>query len=100
MQSFFERYIIEDEVIGQGGQAFISKGFDLQRQKYVAVKIYVKARISSCQLSAARQEKQIMSGLNHLNIISLIESYEDDYCLYLVMDMMADDLRNVMVSYC
>ena len=41
-----------------------------------------------------------MSGLNHLNIISLIESYEDDYCLYLVLDMMADDLRNVMVSCC
>lgn len=47
---------------------------------------------------AARQEKSIMSGLNHVNIISLIESYEDDYCLYLVMDLMADDLRNVMLS--
>lgn len=37
-----------------------------------------------------------MSELDHSNIISLIESYEDDFCLYLVMDMMADDLRNIM----
>ena len=39
-----------------------------------------------------------MSKLNHENIISLIDSYEDDYCLYLVMDLMADDVRNVMVN--
>lgn len=29
MQSFFERYIISDEVFAQGGQAFVSQGFDL-----------------------------------------------------------------------
>ena len=39
-----------------------------------------------------------MNGLSHQNIIGLIETYEDDYCLYLVMDLMADDLRNVMLS--
>ena len=31
IQTFFERYIISDEVFAHGGQAFISKGFDLQR---------------------------------------------------------------------
>lgn len=30
-QSFFERYIISDEVLANGGQASIVKGFDLQR---------------------------------------------------------------------
>lgn len=96
--SFFDRYIITDEVMGQGGQAFVTKGFDLQKQKYVAVKTYVKAQMDEHELDAARHEKQIMSQLDHQNIIGLTESYEDDYCLYLVMDMMADDLRNVMTS--
>ena len=41
-QSFFDRYIISDEVFAHGGQAFVTKGFDLQRQKYVAVKTYLK----------------------------------------------------------
>ena len=31
-------------------------------------------------------------------MIGLIESYEDDHCIYLVMDLMADDFRNVMLS--
>ena len=39
-----------------------------------------------------------MGELDHQNIIDLIESYEDDYCLYLVMDIMADDVSNVMTS--
>ena len=39
-----------------------------------------------------------MGELDHQNIIGLIESYEDDYCLYLVMDIIADDIRNVMNS--
>ena len=45
MQSFFERYIISDEVFAHGGQAFVAKGFDLQRQKHVAVKTYMKAHL-------------------------------------------------------
>lgn len=51
------------------------------------------------QLFAARLEKQIISNLDHENIIHLIESFEDDFCIYLVMDMMADDVRNVMDQY-
>ena len=97
-QSFFDRYIISDEVFAHGGQAFVTKGFDLQRQKYVAVKTYLKEEMGQLQLEAARQETSIMNGLSHKNIINLIETYEDDYCLYLVMDLMADDLRNVMES--
>lgn len=50
------------------------------------------------ELDSARKEKEIMNGLDHSNIINLIESYEDEECLYIVMDLMADDLRNVMVS--
>lgn len=30
--------------------------------------------------------------------MGLIEAYEDDQCIYLVMDVMADDLHNVMIS--
>jgi serine/threonine protein kinase len=54
--------------------------------------------MSEHELMCARQEKQIMGELDHHNIIGLIESYEDDYCLYLVMNMMADDVRNVMIN--
>lgn len=49
-------------------------------------------------MNAARQEIQLLSKLNHENVISLIDFYEDDYCLYLVMDLMADDVRNVMAN--
>lgn len=39
-----------------------------------------------------------MRGLDHINIIELVDSYEDDEYICLVMDLMAGDLRNIMVS--
>lgn len=39
-----------------------------------------------------------MQELDHKNIISLVDWFEDDECLCLIMDLMADDLRNIMVS--
>lgn len=49
-------------------------------------------------MAAARQEREIMKRVSHKNIINLIDSYEDSNLLYLAMDLMTDDLRNIMIS--
>lgn len=65
IKTFFERYIISNEVLGEGGQAFVAKGIDVEKQMYVAIKIYVKASMSDDEVHAARNEKFLAGGLSH-----------------------------------
>ena len=81
-----------DEIIIQNGNQqsnnLIMKGVDLLKEKYVAIKTFSKMGMKECQIEAAREEVQIMLVLkDHTNIVCIIDSYEDDYCIYLVMDM-------------
>ena len=57
IKTFFERYVISNEVFAEGGQAIVAKGLDVEKQECVAVKIYVKAQMSEAEVHAARNEK-------------------------------------------
>ena len=39
-----------------------------------------------------------MQKLDHPNIMKLLNHQEDEQCLYLIMDLMVEDLRNVMLQ--
>ena len=39
-----------------------------------------------------------MESMDHVNVMKLHDSYEDDDHLYLVMDLMVEDMRNIVIS--
>ena len=45
---------------------------------------------------AARLERRLMKRLQHPNIIELEDAYEDGKYICLVMELMANDLRETM----
>ena len=47
---------------------------------------------------AVKMEKRLMQSLDHPNIMKLLDYFEDDRHIYMVMDLMIDDVRNVMLS--
>lgn len=62
----------------------------------VAIKMFKKKDATPKYLNAARFERKVMKSLNHDNIMSLLDQHEDDEVMYLVMDLMTDDLRNII----
>ena len=54
--------------------------------------------MSQKALRSAWAEKTIMESLDHENVMKLLDSYEDDEHLYLVMDLMVEDLRNIVIN--
>ena len=76
----------------------VMKGFDELEQNLVAFKMYLKPQMNEYELAAARDEYEMIRRLNHENVIEITDKHEDDEFLYLVMDLMTDDLRNVMLG--
>ena len=61
----------------------------------MAVKVFDKQGMSTDELKAANKERMYLSILKHDHVMHLIDNHEDESHLYLVMDLMIDDFRNV-----
>ena len=64
---FFKRYSFgqAENLVQQGGQAKILKGYDLKENKHVAVKVFEKKNMCMKAIRAARLEQNLMTILNH-----------------------------------
>lgn len=62
-------------------------GTERKTKKDYAVKIIAKAKFSRDCLAQFRQEVEIMEKLNHKHIIRFHKVYEDQFNLYIVMDL-------------
>jgi tRNA A-37 threonylcarbamoyl transferase component Bud32 len=82
IEDFFE---IGDK-IGQGQFGLVKKCIEKKTQKEYAVKIMVKSKIQKRDLGFLIQERNFMSLVKHPNIVSLIRDFEDEKCLYFVME--------------
>ena len=83
--------------IHEGGQATIIKANDMVEQCHVAVKVFFKSNMSYEEWQAIQFERSIMLMIEHPNIMPLKDYYEDDQNIYLVMDYMVNDLRNMLI---
>ena len=73
------------EALGEGGQGKVYKAFDLQLQRFVALKRLLKNKDSSQE--QLRKEALTLAGLHHPNIVAIHDVATDDQGLFLVMEL-------------
>lgn len=89
---FSSQYRLKEE-LGSGGFGFVLAAENIQTGQEVAVKFIFKNKIPSCSWVLDKQsgfipmECYIMKRLNHPNIISYIDSFEDAKYFYIVMEL-------------
>ena len=74
------------EKIGQGHFGLVKRCIEKSTGKEYAVKIMDKNKIKKKDLQFLIQERNYMVLIKHPNIVSLIQDYEDENCLYFVME--------------
>ena len=74
-------------MIGKGayGKVFSAQS-KVDPDVYVAIKVLNKKKMKQRELKVIGQEVQILSTLDHPNIVKYFEAYEDENYLYLVME--------------
>jgi len=101
------RYILHEK-IGDGAMGIIFRAYDRLEQKFVALKrvkpdpIALSDSTSQSNqrhyLTAITQEFQLLSGLRHPNIISVVDyGVDDDKTPYYVMELLAES-ENILVA--
>ena len=83
--NFEDKYEI-GEKIGEGHFAVVKKCLNKSNMKEYAVKIINKQQLNKKDLGYIMKEKNYMKIIKHPNIVSLIEDFEDEKYIYLVME--------------
>ncbi len=91
-------YVIE-EVIGRGGMAVVALATrDDDFKKRVAIKVVLPWMVSGEILTRFRNERQLLAGLDHLNIARVFDGGDtDDGSPYMVMEYVEGD---TIATYC
>ncbi|CEM30249.1 unnamed protein product [Vitrella brassicaformis CCMP3155] len=76
---------IKSEPLGKGSYGYVCRAQDRRTGAWRAVKILNKARIENPV--RLKREIAIMKKMDHPNIIKLLEVYEDDKQIFLVMEL-------------
>lgn len=76
------------EILGGGQFGTVRVGFkkDFPAKKY-AIKSISKKNVAQNELKELLNEVQILSSLDHPNIIKLVETYQDQYYLHIVTEL-------------
>ena len=82
IEDFFEF----KEKIGEGHFGLVKRCIEKSTGKEYAVKIMNKNKIKKKDLQFLIQERNYMVLIKHPNIVSLIHDYEDENCIYFVME--------------
>ena len=83
--NFEDKYEIKEE-IGQGHFAVVKKCLDKKNKKEYAVKIINKQKLDKEDFEFIMHEKNYMKIIKHPNIVSLVEDFENEKYIYLVME--------------
>ena len=86
------------EIIGKGGHGTVYKGWDIETRQTVAVKVMLAKHVEDqIMVHRLQQEAGIIRDLRHPNIVPLIESWEDENGVCLVMPWIdGEDLRGLL----
>ncbi|GIX60762.1 calcium-dependent protein kinase [Babesia caballi] len=83
--SITDVYDLHSNRLGKGSYGQVLKACHKETGEVKAVKVIRKANIENAM--RMKREITIMKTLDHPNIVKLLEVYEDEECLYLVMEM-------------
>jgi len=87
-------------LLGRGGMGFVYKAFDRQLNRRIALKILPVAHRENVEMLARFiSEAQILSRLDHPNIVAAFHSGQAGDCLYLMMELVdGPSLRQVLAK--
>eukprot|EP00350_Pseudokeronopsis_sp_OXSARD2_P000617 CAMPEP_0170540916 /NCGR_PEP_ID=MMETSP0211-20121228/810_1 /TAXON_ID=311385 /ORGANISM="Pseudokeronopsis sp., Strain OXSARD2" /LENGTH=212 /DNA_ID=CAMNT_0010843473 /DNA_START=58 /DNA_END=696 /DNA_ORIENTATION=+ len=77
-----------DEFLGQGSFAKVQRGTNKKTGEKVAIKIIAKEALELEDKIALQNEIDILTQVDHPNIVKLYEIFEDETTYYLVMELM------------
>lgn len=77
-----------EKTIGRGANSKVKKAKHRQTNEKVAIKIIQKKKMNQKDINDVYQEIEILKTLDHPNIVKLIDFFEDDKCIYIVMELM------------
>ncbi|MEW5301362.1 MAG: hypothetical protein WDW36_004225 [Sanguina aurantia] len=93
MSSRRERWAINSfclhKSIGSGAASAVFCGVCLKSALPVAIKVYLKSKLSKLNRRQVEREINIHSSLNHPHIVDFYAAFEDDARIYLVMEYAA-----------
>lgn len=83
--NFTDKYETKEN-LGEGHFAVVKKCIEKQSGKEFAVKIISKQKLEKADMDLIIQEKNYMKLIKHPNIVHLVEDFEDEKYIYLVME--------------
>ena len=75
------------EILGQGGFSIVRRAVHLEQGQERAIKMISKTSINDSQLLEIQEETEILKGLDHPNIIRVIEIIEDTTKINIVTEL-------------
>ena len=83
-----QSYVATQKLLGAGtfGKVFLFKDKNPKVKTKYAIKVICKDGRSPVGLGKIRQEINILSAMDHPNVIRFVESFEDDRYMYLVTE--------------
>uniref|UniRef100_A0A0G4HV92 non-specific serine/threonine protein kinase n=1 Tax=Chromera velia CCMP2878 TaxID=1169474 RepID=A0A0G4HV92_9ALVE len=85
-KNIHEQYEFDKKVLGTGFSGPVKLAVDKQTGRKVAVKPFIKAGAKRDRVILLKNEAEIYLSIDHPNIAKLLEIYEDDEAVYLVME--------------
>ena len=77
-----------EEELGRGSFAIVYSAINKSTGERVAVKVFEKTSMTEDDELMLHQEVDILSQLDHPNVVKLFEVFDEDDCMYLVMELM------------
>lgn len=85
------RYVInENAILGEGGMGVVYRGLDTELDREVAIK-RLRPKESGCDATfpdALKHEAQLLASLNHPNIVTVYDVYQDKGEVFIVMELL------------
>jgi calcium/calmodulin-dependent protein kinase I len=86
-QEFKQRYQLKG-VLGNGNYSVVRKGLDLQTNGFVAIKVVDRRKLTKDDELSLRIEVEVLSKLNHPNIIKMFGWYAEGKQYFIVTELM------------
>mmetsp|Transcript_7741 Transcript_7741/g.8449 ORF Transcript_7741/g.8449 Transcript_7741/m.8449 type:complete len:383 (-) Transcript_7741:100-1248(-) len=74
------------EVLGEGGYSVVRLGTSLEDGRKVAVKVVTRANLAKEDEDSLRSEVQILTSINHPNIVKAFEFFEEEKYFYVILE--------------
>ena len=87
-ESIYDYYKMEEE-LGRGSFAIVVRGVHLETGERVAIKIFDKSALEEDDEIALQSEVDILSQLDHPNAVKLVEIFDEQNNIYLVLELLA-----------